>query len=72
MTSYQMRSCILTNFEIYMTNLNIQILMWCLDLKRDIDIAICFEKDSVHSSNSEIFQERGSFEEAVIKLLAKK
>ena len=67
-----MRSCILTNFEIYMTNLNIQILMWCLDLKRDIDIAICFEKDCVHSSNCEIFQERGSFEEAVIKLFAKK
>jgi hypothetical protein len=46
--------------------------MWCLDLKRDIDIAICFEKDCVHSSNCEIFQERGSFEEAVIKLFAKK
>jgi hypothetical protein len=46
--------------------------MWCLDLKRYLDIAICFEKDCAYSSNCEIFQGRGSFEEAAIKLIEEK
>jgi len=40
--------------------------MRCEDLGRDIDIAICFEKDCPYSSDCEIFKERKYFEENVL------
>jgi hypothetical protein len=43
--------------------------MWCLDLGRDVDIAICFETDCTYSGVCKIFQEREAFEEGAYQAI---